>query len=240
MSRALEKYLDQVMIYANRKPDDTPAIRAELRDHLLTKVEDLKAQGLPPEDAVFQAIEDAGHPRKVGYGLRPKFPWIDVRHQGTARGVIAIGPKAVGIIASGGAAFGVISFGGFSVGILSIGGFAAGLLLAWGGFAFVPLGLAYGGFALGLLAVGGFAAGLIAAGGAAVGVWAVGGAVRSLYPIDQIPQLVKTILAFSLDHQAAFTLGLVAIFLPLMAVAQWALWRERHRVKTADPTLLEA
>lgn len=240
MSRALDKYLDQVMIYANRKPAEAEAIRAELRDHLMTKVEDLKAQGIPPEDAVFQAIEDAGHPRKVGYGLRPKFPWIDIRHQGTARGVIAIGPKAVGVIASGGAAFGVISFGGLSVGILSIGGFAAGLLLAWGGFAFVPLGLAYGGFALGLLAIGGMAAGIIAVGGTAAGIWATGVSCASAYPIEQVPEWMKGLLSFSQTHVGALTLLFLGLFMPTFALTQWAVVREKLRIKNADPTLLEA
>ena len=46
MSRALEKYLDHVMIYANRKPDDAAKIRLELEDHLKQKITELQAQGV--------------------------------------------------------------------------------------------------------------------------------------------------------------------------------------------------
>ena len=35
MSRALQKYLDRIMIYANRNDSDAPGIREELKDHLL-------------------------------------------------------------------------------------------------------------------------------------------------------------------------------------------------------------
>ncbi|MHC4285577.1 MAG: hypothetical protein ACYSWZ_21795 [Planctomycetota bacterium] len=106
MSRALQKYLDHIMVYTNRNEKDTAQIRKELEDHLLKKIADLQTEGLSHEDAVFGAIEDHGHPRTVGYGLR-KHQWIDIRTRGTARGFIAIGPKAVGTIAIGGFALGV-------------------------------------------------------------------------------------------------------------------------------------
>lgn len=77
-SRALERYLDRVMIYANRNEADAARIRAELEDHLLQKIADLEAAGLSREDAVFQAIEDHGNPRAIGYGLRKRFSWISV------------------------------------------------------------------------------------------------------------------------------------------------------------------
>ena len=63
MSRALEKYLDRVMIYANRDDEDASQIRTELQDHLLKKIDELEAAGLAREDAIFQATEDHGHPR---------------------------------------------------------------------------------------------------------------------------------------------------------------------------------
>lgn len=240
MSRALDKYLDQVMIYANRKPDDAPAIRAELRDHLLTKVEDLKAQGIPPEDAVFQAIEDTGPAKKVGYGLRPRFPLIDVRQQGTARGVIAVGPKAVGIIACGGAAMGVVSYGGFAMGLLSVGGIAAGLLIGSGGIAFAPIGLAYGGLVLGMLALGGMAFGLVAIGGTAVGFWAAGVSGWSAHPMAEIPEPFKTMMDTVQPHQAAAGMIFLGVFILVFALTQWAVWREYRRIRIADPTLAEA
>jgi len=78
MSRALQKYLDGVMIYANRNEKDAAQIRAELEDHLQQKIADLEAGGLSCEDAVFRAIEKHGTAWAVGYGLRKRFAWIRV------------------------------------------------------------------------------------------------------------------------------------------------------------------
>jgi len=76
MSRVLQKYLDRVMIYANRNRKDAVRIRAELEDHLLKKIADLEAEGVSREEAVLQAIEEHGHPRTVGYGLHKRFWWV--------------------------------------------------------------------------------------------------------------------------------------------------------------------
>ena len=70
MSQTLEKYLDSVLTYAKRNKTDSQKIRAELKDHLLKKIEELESQGAKHEDAVFQAIEGHGHPKTVGYGLQ--------------------------------------------------------------------------------------------------------------------------------------------------------------------------
>lgn len=78
MSRALQKYLDGVMIYANRGEKDTARIRAELEDHLLKKIAALEAEGLSREDAVFGAIEELGSSQTVGCGLRKRFRWFSV------------------------------------------------------------------------------------------------------------------------------------------------------------------
>ena len=43
MSRALQKYLDHVMTYANRKEEDAAKIRLELEDHLRQKITELEA-----------------------------------------------------------------------------------------------------------------------------------------------------------------------------------------------------
>jgi tRNA A-37 threonylcarbamoyl transferase component Bud32 len=80
-----------------------------------------------------------------------------------AKGIIAIGDRAVGVVAIAGA---------YAVGVVAIGG----------GFGFGLLSIA-GGLALGLLALGGTAAGGMALGGAAVGVVAVGGAAVGYYAI---------------------------------------------------------
>lgn len=241
MSQALEKYLDRIMIFANRNETEAPLVRAELKDHLLKKISDLEEDHLPREDAVFQAIELHGNPRIVGYGLRPKFPWIDVRSHGTAQGFLAIGPKAKGVIAIGGAAFGLFSIGGFSAGLFSIGGFALGMLFALGGFSLAPLGLAYGGFAVGLFAFGGFAIGITAFGGRAIGIWASGAKVISLNDPDNMPVFlaqIKSVLAGK-----RFSVFINIIFWPIFLIGmilQVILTRkEFNRVKNADPTLVQ-
>lgn len=78
MVRALQKYLDGVMIHANRNEKDAARIRAELEDHLLKKIADLEAEGLSREDAVLRAIEELGSSQTVGCGLRKRFRWISV------------------------------------------------------------------------------------------------------------------------------------------------------------------
>lgn len=160
MSQILDSYLDRIMIYANRPEQEASDVRSELRDHLLKKIDDLQTEGLSAADATYQAINVHGHPRVVGYGLRRGFPLVDIRTTGTARGVIAIGPRAVGIFAFGGAAFGVVACGGFAAGAVAFGGFSAALLFAFCG---VGVGMmAYGGIVLGVLATGGFAVGVVA------------------------------------------------------------------------------
>jgi hypothetical protein len=177
MSRALQKYLDQVMIYANRNEADTTQIRAEQEDHLLKKTAELEAEGQSREDAVFGAIENHGHPRTVGYGLR-KHQWIDIRTQGTARGFIAIGPKAVGTIAMGGAAFGFFACGIVGVGVVSFSLISIALLFSYGAaFAFAPFGLAHGSIAVGLMAAGFWSCGITAIGYESIGLY-----VPSWYP----------------------------------------------------------
>jgi hypothetical protein len=154
------------MAYANRKQEDQIRIRAELEDHLLQKITDLEAQGLPREDAIFQAIEDHGTARTVGYGLRKGFALLDVRTEGTARGFVAIGPRAVGVIAFGGVAVGLFAFGGFAIGAIAFGWLAVAALVSCGGISLAPMGAA-----LGLAVLGRTAIGLVAGGGLAVGLW---------------------------------------------------------------------
>jgi hypothetical protein len=121
MNHRIEIYLDQVMGYAGLASDEATAARNELADHLMSRVADLEKQDATHDDAVYRAIYDLGRPPEVGYGLRPRCPWIDVRLQGTARGVFAIGPKAVGIFACGIVSTGVVSCGVVSFGVLSAG-----------------------------------------------------------------------------------------------------------------------
>lgn len=178
MKGTIDRYLDKVMAVA--AIDDTEkeaSIREELRDHLEMKVEALKSEGYDHAEALVKAVEDHGSPVIVGYRLRP-WRFVDIRVRGTARGVIAIGPKARGVLAIGGVAFGVFAFGGVAIGAFSFGGLALGALLAWGGCTIG--GVAYGGLAVGIIAFGGMGVGIIASGGTAAGIW-VPGAGQALW-----------------------------------------------------------
>jgi hypothetical protein len=241
MSQMLEDYLTRVMVYANLPPSHASEVRQELRDHLLEKIKDLKAQGLPEEDAVYQAINAHGHPRVVGYGLRPRFPLVDIRSQGTARGVIAIGPKAVGIFAVGGTAIGVFACGGLALGLVAFGGLGAALLFAFCGMGAAPV--AYGGVAVGLTAAGGAACGAAAVGGFAVGLLAEGGRALSAYNQQNAPELLKDLLNLwgNNNHERLgwVTMSLVALLLAVQAVAGVANRRERRRLQQTDPWLQE-
>jgi hypothetical protein len=171
MSRALQKYLDHIMIYANRNEKETAQIRKELEDHLLKKIADFQTEGLSREDAVFGAIEDHGHPKTIGYGLR-KHQWVDIRTRGTARGFIAIGPKAVGTIAIGGFALGLFSCGIVGVGVISFSVVSIALFWSFGAaFAFAACGFAQGTVAVGLMAAGLWSFGVIAVGAESMGVY---------------------------------------------------------------------
>jgi hypothetical protein len=236
MSRVLKKYLDQVMTYANRKQKDAAGIRAELEDHLLQKVAELEAQGLPREDAIFQAIEDHGSARTVGYGLRKGFALLDVRTQGTARGFIAIGPRAVGIIAFGNVAVGLVAFGNFAFGALAFGALAIAGLLSLGGISLAPFGAA-----VGLAAIGRTAFGMIACGGLAVGL--------------EIPWAIDRVSLLSGDNGLQFlqhfrtregTVALISItswfflIFPIMNGVMCSLKQNEYkRIEKADPKLIE-
>jgi tetratricopeptide (TPR) repeat protein len=89
-----------------------------------------------------------------------RLPW--------ARGIIALGDRAIGFFAMGGLAIGILAFGGLGFGLFAVGGLAVGIALAFGGGAIG--GVAIGGGAAGGIAFGGGAAGYYACGGAADGV----------------------------------------------------------------------
>jgi hypothetical protein len=240
MSQALTEYLDRVMVYANRSQADAMNVRMELEDHLLKKVSEFEAKGLPREDAIHQAMKHYGHPRTVGYGLRPRFPLIDVRTQGIARGVIAIGPRAFGVVAFGGMASGVFAFGGLSLGIFTMGGLALSLIFAFGGFALAPLGIAYGGFAAGLLAFGGFAAGVCPSGAVAIGLWVPSAAkALSYYPAAETPAFLKSVSQWMLHNYWVIQVAFFGIFFPLFFASMLLQSKEIKRIQAADPTFAD-
>jgi hypothetical protein len=236
MSRALQKYLDHVMLYASRKEEDAVKIRVELEDHLRQKITDLEAQGLTREDAVFQAIEDHGHPRTIGYGLRKGFALLDVRTQGTARGFIAIGPRAVGIIAFGNVALGLFAFGNFAFGALAFGALALAALVSFGGISLAPLGTA-----LGLAAVGRFACGMIACGELAVGLWIPWAIDRvSLLNVDNAVEFLQHFLNSTGNIAVFVIIPWLWLVFPLLNGIMCSLKKDEYlRIKKIDLKLVE-
>jgi len=238
MSRSLQKYLDHVMIYANRKQDDAAKIRLELEDHLRQKTTELEAQGAASEDAVARAIKAHGTVRTVGYGLRKGFPLLDVRTEGTARGVVAIGPRAVGVIAFGNVAVGLFAFGNIGLGLISFGAVALAGLVSVGGLSLAPLGVG-----VGLAAVGRVACGVIAGGGVAVGLsvpWAIDHI--SFLEGDNGLQFLQHFRTFARDGTGNFVVILLAMWLfmvfPFLNGIMCSIKREEYRrIKKADPDI---
>jgi hypothetical protein len=221
MSQAIEAYLDKVMAYAHlREEVEAKRVRTELRDHLLEKADVLTGQGTPREDAVFQTLRAHGPASIVGYGLRPRFPLIDIRTAGTARGVVAIGPKAVGVFAFGGLSIGVFSFGGVSFGVVGIGGCVAALLAGWGGVVVSPVGLALAGCAIGLIAIGGLSIGGWTAGGPA-SISLIQNHLPAWFPFDPV----------SPRSWVLWTAILALIFVPSVLVSNLAMMRENKRLR---------
>jgi hypothetical protein len=234
MSKAVENYLDRVMAYANRRDEEAQRIRAEQHDHLMEKFERLKKQGIPPEDAVFQAIQEYGDARTIGYRLRPKFPLVDIRTYGTARGVIAIGPRAVGVFAFGGVAVGLVAFGGLAAGLLSMGGIALGLLFVWAGMGMG--GFAYCGIAIGLIATGGIAAGVVASGALAIGAWVpAAGQAFSHFTTETAPAWMRQLDSFIVSPQLYIKMTLIGlpILMLTIIVPTWLQRRENRRIVNA-------
>jgi hypothetical protein len=243
MKSILDLYIDRVLIYANKPEAEAESIRQEIKDHLLQKVEDLVGKGMPREEALLEALRQHGSPKVIGYKLRGPFPWIDIRSQGTARGVIAIGPRAVGIFAFGGFAVGVFSFGGFSLGLFSAGGFALGLLFAWGGFGMG--GIVSAGLAMGIVAAGGLALGVLASGGGAIGTWVppgYNGVVISHYTAKNVPAFLKSMEP--LMHSAAsmnnkYFVIIMPLFLATILALNFLLYREGKRVNCEESWLID-
>jgi len=243
MKSILDRYLDRVLLYANRPESESEAIRQELKDHLLQKIDDLVGNGQPKEEAILEALRQHGPPRVIGYRLRGLFPWIDIRTHGTARGVIAIGPRAIGVFAFGGWAMGVIAFGGFSMGLFSAGGFALGLLFAWGGFGVG--GLVSAGMALGVVAAGGLAIGVVAVGNPGLGAWVPygwhHGDIISHYTAKNVPMFLRSLeplLNTAVSINKYFVIIMPVSMLALLALSSLQV-RESKRVRSEEDWLIE-
>jgi hypothetical protein len=117
---------------------------------------------------------------------------------GRARGIIAIGDRAVGWLAIGGLARGLIACGGFAVGVVAIGGGTVGLI-SFGGFA---LGLlaAFGGIALGLHGFGGLVVACVGvSAGLALAYYARAGVAQAVHGVGGNVHDPAAI-SFFLDH----------------------------------------
>lgn len=243
MKNILARYLDRVLVYANKTEVEAEPIRRELKDHLMQKIDDLVATGLSKEEALLEALRQHGSPKTIGYKLRGPFPWIDIRSQGTARGVIAIGPRAVGIFAFGGMAVGVVACGGAAVGIVSAGGLAVGLLFAWAGLGIG--GVVAAGMAVGLIATGGLAIGMVAEGAQSIGFWVPQwghpGDAISYYTAQNVPAFLRS--TEPLLNSVVLFSRYFAIITPIYILAVFALsylqFREQKRVASADDWLID-
>lgn len=161
MSSLIDRYVDRVLHFAHRPERESQVLRREVTECLLQKVEVLVADGMPRGEAILEALSQHGSPSAAAWRLRGPLPWIDIRTEGIARGVLAIGPRAIGIFAFGGWAIGIFAFGFlalgvFAVGMISFGIFTAGLLTSCGllsavGLPLNSMGVFYGAFTLHLM-----------------------------------------------------------------------------------------
>jgi hypothetical protein len=242
MKSILDRYLDRVLIYANKPEPQSAAIRRELKDHLLQKVDDLIANGVPKEEATLEALRQHGAPKLIGYKLRGPFPWIDIRSHGTARGVIAIGPRAVGIFAFGGVAVGVFACGGAAVGLFSAGGVALGLLFAFAGLGIG--GMVNAGIAMGIVAVGGLALGVVAAGAYAMGAWVPPVTTYesiSYYPVGNAPPFLRSLESLlNADFRISqYMVIIVPVYLLMILAVRSLQYREGKRVRSENDWLID-
>jgi hypothetical protein len=241
MIHRLEIYLDQVMAYGGLPPAEATTARNELKDHLLARIDDLEAQGATRDDAAFRAIHEHGRPWVVGYGLRPRFPWIDVRVHGTARGVFAVGPKAVGIVACGIVSTGVISCGVLSFGVLSLGVIACAMFSSFGIISAGSISLGIN--AMGLIAAGINSAGIVAGGLNSAGLWVFNGKnVLSYYDEQSVPRWLQE-LGFSvswntLETTLAFA-PILCVWMLLIASALCFARGERRRLRDSGPWIVQ-
>ena len=193
--------LDEVVL---RTLENKPERRYQHASDLRTELETICG----PFDKLPPALQ-----RMFGFEYKSKTTWfgLPLLHVASgldpatgkarvAKGIIAIGGKAVGVFAMGGVAIGVVTFGGLGIGILAIAGFSLGVL-AFGGFA-IGLFAAYGGFAMAPVAMGGFAIGYYALGGAALGQHVMSGRVRD-------PEAVQFFRSLKMPLTFYVMLGLV-------------------------------
>lgn len=213
----IELYIGRVLRLAELPKDREAEVREEITSHLSEATEKLMKTGLNSKDATWKAIKQYGHPRVVGSRLRRPWQWVDIRSYGTARGFIAMGPRAIGVFAFGAVAIGVFPVGGLAIGVMGLGGLAIGLM-AWGGFTIGAV--AYGGFNIGIVAAGGVAYALVGKAGLTYAllcpVTSKSAVIHSYYTMANAPEYLKALLP--LFEIPAFMNRNLWFFMPLLAI----------------------
>lgn len=229
----IEIYIDQVIRHSRRHGATADELRAELRDHLMAAVEHWMSDGATQDDAALRAVYDHGDAQRVGSRLRERTRFVDVAFTGTARGVIAIGPRAIGVVAVGWVAIGIFAVGPVAIGAVSVGVFSLAAMLGWG---MVSVSSVAVGFAtVGLISQGHFAVGLASCGTWAVGLWVpIEEGVRqriSFYSTEAVAPSMLTNCAVSLTLRD-LALILLPLFVSAIAICAFAfkhVWAESRK-----------
>ena len=142
----------------------------------------------------------------------------------TARGIIAIGPRAIGGIACGYRAKGVIALGGIAMGVVACGGISVGLVSL--GMLSLGVLLGLGGLAIGTIANGTWPIGIVFK-----GLWGTGWFDAGEHTFDIVGDYVFTKLNhWGLPSDMLINSGIV---LPILLVACWlgmlGLWAVARR-----------
>jgi len=217
--------LDEVVLRAlERKPE----LRYQQASVLKTQVETITETPLQQS-----AASPAASPwLRSGFEYRSKatlfgLPWLHVTagpdpltgRERTAKGIVAMGGKAVGVMAFGGMATGVFAFGGGAAGVFAFGGLAFGVV-SFGGLA-IALLFALGGGAVGPIALGGGAAGYLVFAGGGAGVHVFDAMTRD-------PLAEKFFLPWArvlMDNIQWINAAFLAILLPIGCGIPW--WLQR-------------
>lgn len=212
---AIDRRLDQIVF---RTLEKRPDARYQQANQLKTDVETVShspRRALPASNR-FAFREYRSRTTVMGLPFFHYANGIDPRtgRGAVAKGVVAIGPRAIGALAIGGQALGIVAIGGISIGVFSIGGVCLGLMMALGGISISTL-FAAGGVAVGFVAVGGASAGVAALGGAAIGPYYSGGLGQTPPPPEFIfPGLIiVSSLAFGLFWPVLFFTFVLALLL---------------------------
>lgn len=168
----LDVRLDQVVLKALEKDPD---LRFSNVSALKTGIESIHStpQTTAPTNQGFP-LNYRSKKKLFGLPLLHVVSGVDpqIGREPTAKGIVAIGGKAVGVFAFGGLASGFMAFGGIATGAIAFGGLSFGLV-------------SLGGLAIAIaIAIGGLSIAPISMGGNAIGHYAFGGKARGTYIID--------------------------------------------------------